>query len=278
MKRVETKEELSQFYAEIYSKDFLTHPSSLREQFAKNGTCELHGYKKWFEELNRLCFRQGDAIIDAGCGPGYTVNFLLTTTEAQVFGVDICKPVLVEAKRNARKIGKADRAEYVVCDAQNLPFRNDQFDGIVCCEVLEHLHNPSKAINEFARIAKAKGVAVLRSPIRNPVKAVFRVFHNRSIPYGFDSQTTQGVTYIFPHRHYTLFEFSNVIKTQGFSVFRMTVLCPLNYFYRFIDTPSTQKLVDAFEDYFGFALRYIPLGGNLCATCTKPSEKKDQKS
>lgn len=39
-------------------------------------------------------------------------------------------------------------------DIEDLPFRDNQYDIIVCQQVLEHTHNPIKAMQELKRVAK----------------------------------------------------------------------------------------------------------------------------
>jgi 2-polyprenyl-3-methyl-5-hydroxy-6-metoxy-1,4-benzoquinol methylase len=41
---------------------------------------------------------------------------------------------------------------YLHADAQRLPFRDDQFDLVVCVEVLEHLTDPVAGLRELARV------------------------------------------------------------------------------------------------------------------------------
>jgi 2-polyprenyl-3-methyl-5-hydroxy-6-metoxy-1,4-benzoquinol methylase len=41
---------------------------------------------------------------------------------------------------------------YLHADAQRLPFRDDQFDLVVCVEVLEHLTDPRAGLAELARV------------------------------------------------------------------------------------------------------------------------------
>jgi ubiquinone/menaquinone biosynthesis C-methylase UbiE len=55
---------------------------------------------------------------------------------------------------------------YVHGDAQRLPFRNDEFDLLVCVEVLEHQQDPRKGLRELARVSRRHLVlSVPREPI-----------------------------------------------------------------------------------------------------------------
>jgi SAM-dependent methyltransferase len=50
--------------------------------------------------------------------------------------------------------------EYPFVDMQNLPFKNNVFDFVISDQVIEHLQNPSKAIDESYRVLKEGGIAI----------------------------------------------------------------------------------------------------------------------
>ena len=44
--------------------------------------------------------------------------------------------------------------KFVQADGENLPFKDNEFDYVICNQVLEHVENPIKFLNEQARVAK----------------------------------------------------------------------------------------------------------------------------
>ena len=50
-----------------------------------------------------------------------------------------------------------------------LPFERDEFDGLVCISVLEHLTELERALDEFRRVLEPGGTLVLGFPVRNPL-------------------------------------------------------------------------------------------------------------
>lgn len=46
----------------------------------------------------------------------------------------------------------------------NLPFDNKSFDLVWCTEVIEHLHNPKRLLNEIDRVLKPDGQVILTTP------------------------------------------------------------------------------------------------------------------
>jgi SAM-dependent methyltransferase len=51
------------------------------------------------------------------------------------------------------------------CDIANVPVADREFDAILCTEVLEHVREPIKAVQEMARILKPGGRLMLTAPL-----------------------------------------------------------------------------------------------------------------
>ncbi|MEO5681425.1 MAG: methyltransferase domain-containing protein [Chitinophagaceae bacterium] len=43
---------------------------------------------------------------------------------------------------------------FMQADGENLPFKDNEFDYVICCQVLEHVENPEKFLAEQFRVAK----------------------------------------------------------------------------------------------------------------------------
>lgn len=54
------------------------------------------------------------------------------------------------------------------CDVHNIKCKSNSFDTIIATELLEHLHNPQKAIDEIYRILKPRGILILSAPFIYP--------------------------------------------------------------------------------------------------------------
>jgi SAM-dependent methyltransferase len=44
--------------------------------------------------------------------------------------------------------------KFISADGENLPFKDKEFDYVICCHVLEHVENPVKFLSEQFRVAK----------------------------------------------------------------------------------------------------------------------------
>lgn len=76
----------------------------------------------------------------------------------------------------------------ILADAHDLPFVDGSLDGIVCAWVLEHLKNPTRAIEEFRRTLKPGGVLYLSTNFIMP--------HHPS-PHDYYRWTVEGLREIF---------------------------------------------------------------------------------
>jgi len=57
----------------------------------------------------------------------------------------------------------------IVADAHNLPFKDGEFEFVLCTEVLEHLKDPKRAISEMNRVLNRGGMLVLTTRFVYPV-------------------------------------------------------------------------------------------------------------
>ena len=57
----------------------------------------------------------------------------------------------------------------LICDITSIPEASNSFDAILCTEVLEHLPDPTNALDEFARLLKPGGVLILTAPFGSNV-------------------------------------------------------------------------------------------------------------
>jgi arsenite methyltransferase len=110
------------------------------------------------EELIALChIGQGSYVLDVGCGAGVTPCYLAKQHGCRVVGVDILEAMIERSRERARREGVADRVEFKVADAQDLPFEDDLFDAVITESVTAFPQDKQKAVDEYARVTRPGG-------------------------------------------------------------------------------------------------------------------------
>jgi ubiquinone/menaquinone biosynthesis C-methylase UbiE len=109
------------------------------------------------EAWEALELRQGDRLLDVGCGTGAAVRAGAKVVERAV-GVDLSPKMLAEARERAR--GLSD-VEFVEGDSESLPFGDGEFTAVLCTTSLHHYPRPEAAVREMARVLAPDGRAVI---------------------------------------------------------------------------------------------------------------------
>ena len=103
-----------------------------------------------------LDLKQGEKLLDAGCGTGiFTLNFL--SQGAEVVGLDISLPMLTHAYTKLKSY-----PFFVVWgDMLHLPFRDNCFDKAVSVTALEFIKDANCAVSELFRVTHPGGLVVV---------------------------------------------------------------------------------------------------------------------
>lgn len=110
------------------------------------------------EQLARLCHIQaGSHVLDVGCGAGATPVYLAKKLGCRVVGVDLVARMIERCEEMARREGVADKTEFRVADAQNLPFGDDVFDAVITESVTAFPADKQRAVGEYVRVTKPGG-------------------------------------------------------------------------------------------------------------------------
>jgi SAM-dependent methyltransferase len=96
---------------------------------------------------------QGVHVLDVGCGLG-TLAAAAAARGATVAGADLAAGMLAEARRRHPEI------EFVLADAEALPFPDHTFDVALAAFVVNHLPHPERAAAELRRVARRTALAM----------------------------------------------------------------------------------------------------------------------
>ena len=111
-------------------------------------------YKKYLK--NYLKIKPSDLILDVGCGIGHLLDYLNQFSNNLV-GIDTDLPSLIYAK-------KTTKANYALTKAEKLPFKDNTFDKIISFNVLEHIKDEKKVLQEIKRVAKNQAEVLIWDP------------------------------------------------------------------------------------------------------------------
>lgn len=97
-------------------------------------------------------------VLDIATGGGH-VTKTLAPHVATIFSTDLTKAMLENTAKHLR--GTFDNIQYVVADAEALPFLNETYDAAVCRIAPHHFPHPERFIAEVSRVLKRGGKFIL---------------------------------------------------------------------------------------------------------------------
>jgi ubiquinone/menaquinone biosynthesis C-methylase UbiE len=122
-------------------------------------TGELRYRERCIDKLGYR-FRGDERLLDVGCGDGGVAR-LLRRRVREVVAVDI---------EPSPKWHDEDGLSFMVADGEELPFGDAEFDLIHSKDSLHHMERPERAIADYRRVLKLKGVALIVESNRyNPI-------------------------------------------------------------------------------------------------------------
>ncbi len=119
-------------------RDVLTYVTPARFSYIASVAGDLHGRR----------------VLDLGCGGGLLAE-PLARAGAEVTGVDISDNALRIARQHAER-HRLD-IDYRLAPAEDLPFPDGSFDVVVAFDVLEHVTDLQRAVQEAARVLRPGG-------------------------------------------------------------------------------------------------------------------------
>lgn len=105
-------------------------------------------------------------------------------------------------------------------ETDRFPYEDGQFDGVLFCEILEHLLlDPGHAVAEMARIIRPGGFLVVTTPNVTRLANLYFLALGRNIYDGYSANGPYGRH----NREYTLAEVRSLLAGHGFESWRSEV-------------------------------------------------------
>ncbi|MFJ9154047.1 class I SAM-dependent methyltransferase [Streptomyces sp. NPDC102270] len=113
--------------------------------------------------VTELGLREGDRVLDAGCGTGRALPPLRAAVgpSGVVLGADLT-PAMLEA---AVRAGRGRDGQLLLADVAALPLRSGSLDAVFGAGLISHLPRPTDNLRELARVVRPGGVLALFHPI-----------------------------------------------------------------------------------------------------------------
>ncbi len=173
----------------------MDHLERIADEFSR----QAESFERWAELTDdQVATRFRDALgpardgrlLDLACGPG-VVTAAIAAGAASVTGLDATDAMLDRAKARCAKAGLRN-VDFKRGDAENLPFADAAFDGVVTRAAVHHFANPQRAFNEMFRILRGGGRAVVvdvvssedasESSLHNAIEQLRDPSHVRMLP------------------------------------------------------------------------------------------------
>lgn len=171
--------------------------------------------RRAFILFSYLGLKPEDVVLEAGCGRGFFLNMARALSPCCLTGVELDAEVLEEARRSlAHK-----EVELLSADIQQLPFSDAAFDKVLFTEVLEHIPDDKRALQEIFRVLRPGGTLALSVPnarypfLWDPINWVLEATIGRPIRQGILS----GI-WANHERLYQVEELQEKVREAGFVV------------------------------------------------------------
>jgi SAM-dependent methyltransferase len=152
------------------------YEDELVRQFSNVQTPTCKTYYSWLYSLITNELDKPSSYLEIGAGAGISRLFL---GEFDVLRTDFLP------WQEGNVIG--------AIDAQNLPYEEDSFDGVIGVDMIHHVEKPALLLNETIRVTKPGGVLVFIEPYVSIISyPVYKIFHPErvTVPNGFDPNKT----------------------------------------------------------------------------------------
>lgn len=124
-------------------------------------------YQKISEQVSRLIKTLPSAttplqIVDFGCGDGVQLHVVRKSNSKTSFefaGIDLSPEAIPVAKRKLS-------GDFQVGSVYETPYESNRFDFAISCDVIEHLQEPERMVDEMVRVTKPGKFIVIGTPLK----------------------------------------------------------------------------------------------------------------
>lgn len=137
-------------------------PDAVRHEYADLATAYDRRWAEYAdrgarESLRHLDLRDGDRLLDVGCGTGVLLQRAAGEQPGlRATGIDLSLSMLSLARARLPR-----QVSLVLADATRLPVRSASFDAVVSASALHYWPDPVSGVREVARVLRPGGQVVI---------------------------------------------------------------------------------------------------------------------
>ena len=129
-----------------------------------------------------LGLKPGQLVVDLGCGHGRHVQALSWAYPVRVLGMDLDLEAVAATRNGLCELmspndARLRRCLFAAADCLRLPLPNSSADHLICSEVLEHLPDYHRAVQEIRRVLKPGGTLAVSVPRFWPERICWALSH-----------------------------------------------------------------------------------------------------
>jgi ubiquinone/menaquinone biosynthesis C-methylase UbiE len=107
-------------------------------------------------------------VLDLGCGDGYLMS-LLSPSAQSVTGID---PEPTAVALASRKLAHCGNCVVRIGSCYDLEFPDNSFDAVVMADMIEHLDDDDRCLQEASRVLSLDGTVIVTTPRRRVDRAI----------------------------------------------------------------------------------------------------------
>ena len=190
----------------------------------RRGDAELEDVFKG--SIDRFCdialaLRDAHCVLDVGAGHGLLLSYLAELGH-ECHALDVLDQSSVHHDTYSKGIA------FQVCnvEADPIPYPDESFDAVVCCQVLEHFtHSHLPAMREIHRVLRPGGIVEVDVPNAVSFRNRSRMLRGKHITYDYEEHYLRATPILYkgmsfyPRRHnreFTRSELITLLRTSGF--------------------------------------------------------------
>ena len=174
-------------------------------------------------------------ILEVGSGAGRFTNIILNFSNAKLYSIDSSDSVYANFENNKNFV-ENDRLILHKCSLYELPFKENQFDIVICLGVIQHTPNIEKTITCLTSQLKKGGVIVVDF---YPYKGFWTFIHAKYLFRIFTKKMSND----------NLYNFINKYLDLNIKIYFFLNKIGMYIFTRFLPLPDIKKTIPINLEY-----------------------------